>query len=75
MARTTVLDRLALGAAAGLAGTLLLQVLRTLSARAASSTMPPIRQDPGEFMVDRAEEVLPGRIVDHIPPLAETAAA
>jgi len=38
-------------------------------------SQPPIRQEPGEFMVEQAEEVLPNNVRDHIPPSAEKAAA
>jgi hypothetical protein len=51
MARTDTSDRLFRGAAAGFAGTLALQVMRTASAKALPATMPPIPQDPGEFMI------------------------
>jgi hypothetical protein len=37
--------------------------------------MPPIRQDPGEFMVERASDALPASFTSRIPPLAETLAA
>jgi hypothetical protein len=67
-------ERLALGAAAGLAGTLLLQVIRTANQWLFPESMPPIRQDPGEFMVEQAEEALP-TARDDIPTLVETAAA
>ncbi|HEV2149032.1 MAG TPA: hypothetical protein VGR37_16620 [Longimicrobiaceae bacterium] len=70
-----MLDRLVRGAAAGLAGTLVLQALRTASEKAAPSTMPPIRQDPGEYLVDRVEQALPGGVRAHVPALAETVAA
>jgi hypothetical protein len=75
MARTDTFDRLIRGAAAGFVGTLALQGMRTASAKALPSTMPPIRQDPGEFMVQKAEEALPEAATAGIPPLAETAAA
>lgn len=68
-------DRLVRGAAAGLAGTLVLQVMRTASANALPATMPPIRQDPGEFMVEKAEEALPASVRSRIPALLEAGAA
>jgi hypothetical protein len=75
MAHTDMLDRLLRGATAGFAGTLALQVMRTASAKALPATMPPIRQDPGEFMVEQAEKALPEAVAARVPPLAETAAA
>jgi hypothetical protein len=70
-----LIERLALGAASGLAGTLLLQVIRTANQQLFPESMPPIREDPGEFMVEQAEDVLPATARDDIPALAETAAA
>jgi hypothetical protein len=37
--------------------------------------MPALRQDPGEFMVERAEQALPLEAQAHIPDLLESAAA
>ncbi len=65
--------RLALGAAAGFAGTLALQLLRTASQKAIPATMPPIRTDPGEFMVEKVEQTVLPRA--QVPTLVETAAA
>lgn len=57
----------ALGAVAGLAGTLVLQLLREGSKRALPSTMPPIRRDPGAFLVDRVEARLSYKHRQRIP--------
>ena len=70
-----VLDRLVRGAAAGFAGTLALHLMRTASETALPATMPPIRQDPGEFMVDKMEEALPASVTSRIPALMEAGAA
>ncbi|HWE35765.1 MAG TPA: hypothetical protein VG406_04270 [Isosphaeraceae bacterium] len=67
--------RLALGAAAGLAGTVLLQALRAVNQRVAPRTMPPIRHDPGPFMVERAEGALPEGLRRRIPEGVESAAS
>jgi hypothetical protein len=75
MAHTDVIDRVLRGAAAGFAGTLALQGMRTASAKALPATMPPIQQDPGEYMVQKGEAALPESVVGRIPPLAETVAA
>jgi hypothetical protein len=37
--------------------------------------MPPLRQNPGEFLIESAESALPNRIRQQIPGWAETAAA
>jgi hypothetical protein len=70
-----LVERVALGAAAGLVGTLGLQVVRTANQQLIPETMPPIRQDPGEFMVEKAEELLPDETRADISETAETAAA
>ena len=75
MATADMIGRLGRGAAAGLVGTLALQVLRTASERGLPDTMPPIRQDPGEFMVERARDALPAAFTSRIPPLGATLAA
>jgi hypothetical protein len=67
--------RLTLGAAAGFVGTLALQGLRTASQKWLPQTMPPIRKDPGEFVVEQVEEALPGTARTRVPDLVETAAA
>ncbi len=73
--RSRVLEHLAMGAAAGVVGTILLQVLRSASQKWLPQTIPPIRQDPGEFMVEKAEKALPKRAAKMLPSTAESAAA
>lgn len=68
-------ERLAIGAAAGLAATLALQAVRMSTQKLLPETMPPMRKDPGEFMVEQAEELLPRETRDDIPGAAETAVA
>jgi hypothetical protein len=63
--------RVALGAAGGFAGTLVLQALLKASQKWLPSAVPPLRQDPGKFMVEKAEEALPDRIRSRIPDAAE----
>jgi hypothetical protein len=70
-----LIERLPLGAAAGFAGTLALQGLMAAGKRWFPETMPPIRKDPGEFMVEKVEESLPEAVSARVPPLAETAGA
>ncbi len=70
-----VLKRIALGAAGGFAGTLALQTLLSASQKWFPSAAPPLRQHPGEFMVEKAEEALPEQVRDRIPEMAEMAAS
>lgn len=67
-------ERLALGAVSGFVGTFALQGLRSASGEWLPQTMAPIRQDPGEFMVERAEEALPSGLQERVPEVAETVA-
>jgi hypothetical protein len=70
-----LLKRACLGAAGGFLGTLAIQGLMAATKRWLPQAMPPMRQAPGEFMVDHAEEALPNRIREHVPKAAESAAA
>lgn len=69
------LKQLALGAASGVAGTLAVQALLTASQKWLPSTVSPIRQDPGEFMVEKAAETLPEPVRQHVPEGVETSLA
>ena len=75
MKHAGILDRLVRGAAAGFAGTLALQAMRTASEATLPATMPPIRQDPGDFMVEKMEEALPPSVTSRIPAPVEVGAA
>lgn len=68
-------SRLLRGALAGVAGTFALQPLRSASQKYLPSTMPPVRKEPGQEMVERAEAALPDGARERIPDAAETAAA
>jgi len=71
----TTAERAGLGAAAGLAGTVLIQGLLAASQKWAPQSLPPIKQDPGEFMVEKAQRHLPERVREKIPePLGKAAA-
>lgn len=59
MQADSIRARVAAGAAAGLAGTLALQPLRSATSSRFPSTDPPIKQPPGQFMVDQAKAALP----------------
>ena len=74
MANPTVPTRLLAGAAAGLAGTFVLQGLLAGSARWAPDTLPPIRRDPAEFMVEQAESAVPAARRPALPPAGKAAA-
>jgi hypothetical protein len=69
------LKRMTLGAAGGIAGTLAIQALLIAKQQWLPSTVPPIRQDPGEFMVEKGKDVLPEPVRQHIPQEVETGAA
>ncbi len=74
MANPTVPVRLLAGAAAGLAGTFVLQGLLAGSGRWAPQTLPPIRRDPAEFMVEQAESAVPAARRPTLPPAGRAAA-
>ena len=59
--------RTGFGAAAGLAGTLVIQGLLAASQKWVPQSLPPIKQDPGEFMIEKAEEHLPEKVREKIP--------
>ena len=69
------LKRTCLGAAGGFVGTLAIQALMGATQRWLPQAAPPMRRNPGEFMVDQAERALPGAVRRHIPESAESAAA
>lgn len=59
--------RAGIGATAGLAGTVVLQGLLAASQKWAPQTLPPIKQDPGEFMIEKAQTYLPEKLREKIP--------
>jgi hypothetical protein len=75
MSQNDLLKRTALGAAAGVAATFLLQGIRTSEQKLLPETMPPMRQDPGEYMVEQAEGLLPHQTRAQVPATVETVAA
>ncbi len=70
-----LVERLARGGAAGFTGTLALQGLRMASQRWFPTTMPPIKEDPGAFMVEQVEQSLPAAMRERVPAIVETAAS
>jgi hypothetical protein len=75
LANKSIAQRVGAGAAAGLAGSVVVQGLMAASQKWAPESLPPIRQDPGEFMVKKAGELLPEKVGEKIPEQLETAAA
>jgi hypothetical protein len=70
-----VRPRLGVGVAAGLAGTVVIHQLRTLNEKLAPRTMVPMAEDPGKFMVQRAEERLPDKAQEQVSEQVENAAS
>jgi hypothetical protein len=67
--------RAGIGATAGLAGTVVLQGLLAASQKWAPQTLPPIKQEPGEFMIEKAQRYLPEKLREKIPEELENMAA
>jgi uncharacterized membrane protein YagU involved in acid resistance len=67
--------RLALGATGGLAGTCVIQLLLSARQKWLPRTQPPMRQEPGAFMVEKGEKMLPDSVQQRIPQRVETGAA
>ena len=68
-------SRMLAGAGAGLAATVGMHGMRTATQKLAPHTMPPIKEDPGKFMVDRAESALPLETQERVPETLESTAA
>lgn len=73
--RSDLATRAALGMVGGLAGTLAIQALMGASQRWLPQALPPVREEPGAFMVEQAERVLPPSVRDHVPEGVEQVAA
>jgi len=65
----------ALGAIAGIAGTLLIRGIIAASQKTMPQTLPPMKEDPGQFMVRKTKQLLPRRARRRIPKSTETIAA
>ena len=63
--RKPALQRIALGAVAGAAGTMLMQAMLMTSGKLLPQSKPPIKQDPGKFMLDNVP------LPEPVRPLAE----
>lgn len=62
MIRQNVCSRLALGALAGLGGTMAIQGLLNTRRKILPNTMPPIKEEPGHFIIRKTAQVLPGDV-------------
>jgi len=59
--------QLAIGAAAGLAGTMAIQTLIKTHSKVSPETLPPIKRHPGEHFLHKARQSLPWKVRKHIP--------
>jgi hypothetical protein len=75
MRRPSLSSRLLAGVGGGLAATAGMYGMRTATGNWLPEATPPMRQDPGEFMVEQAESVLPARKRQRVPERAEAAAS
>src|SRR5579883_2446754 len=73
MSDGTGYERLAEGAAAGFVGTAGLMAARIASQKWLPDAQPPMRQEPGEFMVEQAAKLLPDETRTQIPDAAKKA--
>jgi hypothetical protein len=64
-----------IGAAAGLLGTGVIQAALAATKRWMPETLPPMKQDPGEFMVEKAKSALPEKARAKVPKKLESGAA
>lgn len=65
--RRSLPQRLALGGVAGAAGTMLMQAMMMTSGKFLPGSRPPIKQDPGKFMLDK----VPVDVPEAVRPWAE----
>lgn len=65
---------LGLGAAAGAVATAIVQGAMAGTKKFAPQSLPPMKEDPGKYMVKKAEQWLPRRTRRKIPDMARTAA-
>src|ERR1043165_4206979 len=75
MRNENLMKDVALGAAAGLAGTMVINALNAAGHKWLPQAEPPMREDPGDFMVRRAERLLPEQAKQRIPRTAEKVAS
>jgi uncharacterized membrane protein YagU involved in acid resistance len=70
-----VTKNLALGASAGLVATLFIKGGMVVSKRWVPQLLPPVKKDPGEYLVEKLEQALPASINRKVPPKAESVLA
>lgn len=75
MRNDTLPAKLCLGALAGLAGSIFIKGGMAAAQKWMPQTLPPLKADPGEYMVEKVEKVLPESAREKIPDKVETAAA
>jgi hypothetical protein len=66
-----VSNSLVRGALAGMAGTMAMWTMQMGSQKYLPGTLEPVREDPGAFMVEKAESAVPGTAGDRIPEVVE----
>ncbi len=74
MRTESIWARLALGAAAGFAGTIALAAIRTANQKWLPEASPPMAADPAEVMVNKAKEALPPAARQWVPEQVESVA-
>src|SRR5439155_25296808 len=72
---SNALQRTALGAAAGIGATFLMQAMMKASPKLIPGGEPPLREDAGEFMIGKVVDELPVATREEIPPGLRKAAA
>ena len=70
-----LLGRLALGTACGAGATFLMQGMLQMSGKLMPDSVPPIKEDPGEFMLRKAKNALPVSMREKVPESVDKAAA
>ena len=73
--RNNVWKQMAFGAAAGFAGTVVIQSLLMAHQKVSPQTMPPINRDPGEFMLSKVKAALPAKAQERVPHKVEAVGA
>lgn len=72
--RNNIWAQMAIGAAAGFAGSMAIQALLKTHQKVSPETMPPINEEPGQFMIRKVKTVLPERVQNKVPHKAEAIA-
>ncbi|MDB6022786.1 MAG: hypothetical protein JWQ04_2643 [Pedosphaera sp.] len=75
MNETSMCKQLFFGAVAGLIGTFAIGVAIKAGQKMVPDAQPPMRDDPGKFIVQKAKQALPEPVRKKVPPNVETVAA